>query len=74
MNENHTLLQMISVSSEINDKLIEIARNNGALGAKVTGTGRGGLVIALTSDVDSQTKISTAIENQGFSTWKTTIG
>ncbi|MFX0033108.1 MAG: mevalonate kinase [Candidatus Hermodarchaeota archaeon] len=74
MNQNHTLLQMLTVSGEINDKIVEIARNNGALGAKVTGTGRGGLVIALTSDLDSQMKISNAIENQGFSTWKTTIG
>ncbi len=33
MNQNHKLLQDITVSSEVNDKLVEIAINNGALGA-----------------------------------------
>ena len=33
MNQNHELLQNITVSSEINDKLVGIALNNGALGA-----------------------------------------
>ncbi|MFX1587721.1 MAG: mevalonate kinase [Promethearchaeota archaeon] len=74
MNQNHKLLQLISVSSEINDKIVDIAINNGAIGAKMTGTGRGGLVIALTSDEDNQNKVSAAIEKEGFSTWKTTIG
>ena len=40
----------------------------------MTGTGQGGLVIALTSDEDNQIKVSAAIEKEGFSTWKTTIG
>lgn len=74
MNQNHKLLQLLSVSSEINDKIVDIALNNGALGAKMTGTGRGGLVIALTSDEDNQNKVSAAIEKEGFSTWKTNIG
>ncbi len=74
MNQNHKLLQLISVSSEINDKIVDIALNNGAIGAKMTGTGRGGLVIALTLDENNQKSISAAIEKEGFSTWKTTIG
>ncbi|MHA2429748.1 MAG: mevalonate kinase [Promethearchaeota archaeon] len=74
MNQNHKLLQLISVSSQINDKIVDIALNNGAIGAKMTGTGRGGLVIALTLDENNQKRVSTAIENKGFSTWKTTIG
>ncbi len=74
MNQNHKLLQLISVSSEINDKIVDNALDNGAIGAKMTGTGRGGLVIALTSDEDNQNKVSAAIEKEGFSTWKTTIG
>lgn len=74
MNQNHKLLQLISVSSEINDKIVDIALNNGAIGAKMTGTGRGGLVIALTLDENNLKRVSTAIENKGFSTWKTTIG
>jgi mevalonate kinase len=74
MNQNHKLLQMINVSAEINDIVVDIALKNGAIGAKLTGTGRGGLVIALVSDKDSQSNVSNAIEKVGFSTWRTTIG
>ena len=74
MNENHTLLQKITVSGEINDKLVTLALNNGAIGAKMTGTGRGGLVIALTKDVRAQEKIAKAVEKEGFDAWKTMIG
>jgi len=74
MNENHELLQEITVSGEINDKLASIARKNGALGAKMTGTGRGGLVIALAPDEPTQDQIASAIEDAGYTVWKTTIG
>ncbi|MHA1458285.1 MAG: mevalonate kinase [Promethearchaeota archaeon] len=74
MNQNHKLLQEITVSSEINDLLVEIALNNGALGAKMTGTGRGGLVIALAENVDVQKNIAKAIEMKGYDAWKTMIG
>ena len=74
MNQNHKLLQEITVSSEINDKLVDIALNNGALGAKMTGTGRGGLVIALAENDEVQKNIAKAIEMKGFDAWKTMIG
>lgn len=74
MNQNHTLLQEITVSGEINDKLVEIALQNGAIGAKVTGTGRGGLVIALAENEDIKIEIANAIEKKGFDAWKTMIG
>lgn len=74
MNENHKLLQQITVSGEINNKLVEIARNNGAAGAKMTGTGRGGLVIAVSPDEASQNQIASAIEEKSYDVWKTTIG
>ncbi|MFX1376518.1 MAG: mevalonate kinase [Promethearchaeota archaeon] len=74
MNQNHKLLQDISVSGELNDKLVETTLQNGALGAKVTGTGRGGLVIALAGNEESQIKIAKAIENEGYDAWKTMIG
>ncbi|HXF85415.1 MAG TPA: mevalonate kinase [Anaerolineales bacterium] len=47
MNNNHTLLQEMTVSSPELDKLIEAARKAGALGAKLSGGGRGGNMIAL---------------------------
>ena len=74
MNKNHKLLQKITVSGKINDKLVDIALKNGAIGAKMTGTGRGGLVIALASNEDIQNRIATAVENEGLNAWKTTIG
>ncbi|MFX1339520.1 MAG: mevalonate kinase [Promethearchaeota archaeon] len=74
MNQNHKLLQNITVSGEINDRLVDIALNNGALGAKMTGTGRGGLVIALAESEEIQGKIAKAIEKEGFEAWKTMIG
>jgi len=74
MNQNHKLLQKITVSGEINDKLVNIALKNGALGAKMTGTGRGGLVIALAENEEVQEKIAKAIEVEGYDAWKTMIG
>jgi mevalonate kinase len=47
MNENHALLQTLTVSSPELDRLVEAARRAGALGAKLSGGGRGGNMIAL---------------------------
>ena len=74
MNLNHKLLQEITVSGEINDKLVDIALKNGAMGAKMTGTGRGGLVIALAENNKVQEKIARAIKKEGYDAWKTMIG
>jgi mevalonate kinase len=74
MSQNHRLLQQITVSGEVNDELVGIALENGAVGAKMTGTGRGGLVIALAENEDVQEKIADVIEEKGYSAWRTTIG
>jgi mevalonate kinase len=74
MTENHKLLQQITVSAEVNDKLVDLANENGALGAKMTGTGRGGLVIALAESGEIQQKIADVMEKEGFDAWKTMIG
>jgi mevalonate kinase len=68
------MLQDITVSGEVNDKLVEVSLNNGALGAKMTGTGRGGLVIALAESEDVQQNIVNAIKAEGYDAWKTMIG
>ena len=47
LTENHKLLSTLGVSHPEIEKLIEISLNNGALGAKLTGAGKGGAVIAL---------------------------
>ena len=74
MNQNHKMLQQITVSGEINDELVEIALENGGIGAKLTGTGRGGLVISLAENEDIQEKIVNVVEKKGYSAWRTTIG
>jgi mevalonate kinase len=47
MDENHALLQKLTVSSPELDRLVEVGRDAGALGAKLSGGGRGGNLIAL---------------------------
>jgi len=74
MNKNHNLLREITVSGEVNEKLVDIALQAGALGAKMTGTGRGGLVIAVAENGESQLRISKAIKTKGYDAWKTMIG
>ena len=47
MDENHALLRDLGVSSPELDRLVAAARNAGALGAKLSGGGRGGHMLAL---------------------------
>jgi len=48
MNINHGLLSAVGVSNEALDRLVHSAREAGAYGAKLTGAGGGGCMIALT--------------------------
>jgi len=52
MDENHDLLQRIEVSHPRLDELVKISREAGAWGAKMTGGGLGGYMVALTPDPD----------------------
>lgn len=74
MDENHKLLQQIEVSSKELDFLVKIAKDHGAYGAKLTGGGLGGNMIALTPGRDLQYEVATAIEKEGFQTLKTVVG
>ena len=47
MNQNHAFLQEMTVSSPELDMLVRAARTAGALGAKMSGGGRGGNMLAL---------------------------
>jgi mevalonate kinase len=60
MAENHTYLQEMSVSSPELDKLVAAAKAAGALGAKLSGAGRGGNIIALVTE-DSKTAVRQAL-------------
>ena len=74
MTENHQLLQKIEVSCNELDQLVEVAMDNGAWGAKMTGSGLGGYMVALTPGKELQEKVGSAIKNEGCAILKTTIG
>jgi mevalonate kinase len=64
MNENHELLQKLTVSSPELDRLVVAACNAGALGAKLSGGGRGGNMIALVHEEISE-KLSLVLREAG---------
>lgn len=64
MDRNHVLLQEMTVSSPELDKLVSAAREAGALGAKMSGGGRGGNMIAICEVSDVET-ISSALLRDG---------
>lgn len=74
MNKNHKLLQEIGVSCKELDQLVDIAIKNGAYGAKLTGTGKGGYMVALTPGKELQAKVAKAMKEAGFEVLRTKIG
>ncbi len=64
MDENQALLEETGVSSPELDGLIAAARAAGAWGAKLSGGGRGGNMLAVCSQDDS-TALATALQNAG---------
>jgi len=61
MNINHALLCAVGVSHEALERLVLAARKGGALGAKLTGGGGGGCMIAL-AESDKLKRVVKAIE------------
>jgi mevalonate kinase len=64
MDANHALLQEMTVSCEELDNLVEAALKSGALGAKLSGGGRGGNMIALV-EKDSAPAVARALSSAG---------
>jgi hydroxymethylglutaryl-CoA reductase len=64
MNINHGLLGALQVSSWETEELVGIARRHGALGAKLTGSGGGGAVLALCAQPGD--KIVAAMRHAGY--------
>ncbi len=64
MDENHALLQEMTVSSTELDRLVGAARSAGAWGAKMSGGGRGGNMIALVGEDDPE-PIADALRDAG---------
>lgn len=74
MNINQGLLNALQVSTPELEKLVAIARKAGALGAKLTGGGGGGAMIALCEDVESSERVKAALESQGYESLAFTLG
>jgi mevalonate kinase len=74
MTANHEILIAMGLSHERLVYLCQLALRMGALGAKVTGGGRGGYMNALTTGPEMQQAIAAAMEAEGFKVIRTTIG
>jgi mevalonate kinase len=64
MDANHALLQEMTVSCPALDGLVAAARSAGALGAKLSGGGRGGNMIALV-EKENAPQVCEALQNAG---------
>lgn len=65
----------LNVSDPALDHLIEIAQDNGALGAKLTGGGRGGCMIALTKTAMGARRLASILKEHGAQqTWLQPLG
>jgi mevalonate kinase len=64
MNINHALLCAVGVSNESIDKMVYAARKAGAFGAKLTGGGGGGCIVALSKPERVQ-DVAEAIKQAG---------
>jgi mevalonate kinase len=74
MTENHKLLIDMDMSHETLDYLCKLALEKGALGAKVTGGGRGGYMVALTPGKELQEKVASAFDKEGYKVIRAMIG
>lgn len=72
MNLNQGFLNGLGVSSRELEALIDIAREHGAVGAKLTGGGGGGSIVALCPDTQEQ--VVEAMERAGYRALAVNIG
>ncbi len=71
MNMAHGHLNAMQLSTPELEELVFLARTNGALGAKITGAGGGGSVVALCPD--AQDTVAQAMETAGYQTLSFTV-
>lgn len=75
MSQAHTYLKELGVSDPSLDKLVSLAQAEGALGAKLTGGGRGGCMIALVKTEKEARDLTDKLEEAGASqTWTQYLG
>lgn len=64
MSAAHLCLQQLTVSCKALDDICIVALGAGAVGAKMSGTGRGGIAIALAQTKEAQQKIAAALKEK----------
>ena len=70
LSQAHENLKEIGVSSQEADSLVETAIHHGALGAKMSGGGLGGCIIALASNLEQAQELAQRLEEKGaVQTW-----
>ncbi len=74
MDKNQELLREIGVSHPKLEELISVARDAGAYGAKLTGGGGGGYMVALTPGKELQDKVAGALKKEVELVLKASIG
>lgn len=74
MDMNQGLLSALMLSTARLEDLCHAARDAGALGAKVTGAGGGGCMIALAADTSAAQPILAALESLGAASFITEVG
>lgn len=72
-NKAQEYLRKLAVSDESLEELIKIANDNGALGAKLTGGGRGGCMFAIADTLENARKIKEALDEKAANTWMTKL-
>ncbi|MDQ3836151.1 MAG: mevalonate kinase [Thermoproteota archaeon] len=73
MNENQILLQQIGISHESIHAIIDICNKAGAIGAKITGAGGGGAIVALASSKLESIKIASQLKEAGYQSFEVEI-
>lgn len=74
MNQNHEILARdLGVSHPRLNRLADAARSAGAFGAKLSGAGKGGIMVALVSE-KTKGAVAKAIENAGGKAYMTKVG
>jgi mevalonate kinase len=73
MNENQIILQQIGISHHKVHDIIDICSKAGAIGAKMTGAGGGGAVIALAASKQESNKIASHIKAAGYQSFKVQV-
>jgi hydroxymethylglutaryl-CoA reductase len=74
MNICHGMLNALQVSTPELEKLVSIAREHGALGAKLTGGGGGGSIIAVAQSAEAAQEIVNAIRAAGLQALPLALG